>query len=184
MLRLSDEELPGGPRPETAAARLHAIAADFQHYHQDLRRRAADGLAAYQPESFGVARQGVRRRLGRTHLRRDLEDQPAQVALAANLMHPDYVQVVCGTLDQLPRAFAERDRQAAIEPPLLERTKPECGIASPEPSMGQTRPAGNGAPEPGKTTLKSVPAYISQILTRWHTICRVRIQLEIEDSLI
>ena len=73
-------------------------------------------------QSFAIAKQGLRRRLGRTHLGRDLEDQPAQVALAANLKHPDYVQVVCGTLDQLPRAFAELDRQEPIGPPRLQRT--------------------------------------------------------------
>ncbi len=175
VLRLSDQELPGGPRPapsaplqpEAAAARLQAIAADFQRYHQDLRQRVAarlatDGLGSFQPESivlsyldrygeglvghpvardaagravaivdrtnnvieqsFAVAKQGLRRRLGRTHLGRDLEDQPAQVALAANLKHPDYVQVVCGTLDQLPRAFAKLDRQEPIGPPRLLRT--------------------------------------------------------------
>ena len=74
-------------------------------------------------QSFAVAKRGLRRRLGRTHLGRDLEDQPAQVALAANLKHPDYVQVVCGTLDQLPRAFAELDRHEPLGPPRLERTK-------------------------------------------------------------
>ena len=177
VLRLSDRELPGGPRsapsaplqPEAAAARLQAIAADFQRYHQDLRQRVAarlttDGPGTFQPDSivlnyldrygeglvghpvardtagravavvdrtnnvieqsFAVAKQGLRRRLGRTHLGRDLEDQPAQVALAlaANLQHPDYVQVLCGTLDQLPRAFAALDRQEPIGPPRLQRT--------------------------------------------------------------
>ena len=36
----------------------------------------------------------------------------AQATLAANLLCPDYVQVVCGTLDQLPQAFAALDRKA------------------------------------------------------------------------
>ena len=61
-------------------------------------------------QSFAIAKQGLRRRMGRTHLGRDLEDQPAQVALAANLKHPDYVRPGCGTSDQLHRAFAELDR--------------------------------------------------------------------------
>ncbi|MDE0263963.1 MAG: hypothetical protein OXJ37_16285 [Bryobacterales bacterium] len=53
-------------------------------------------------QSFAIAKQDLRRRLGRAHLGRDLEDQPAQAALAQNLWHPDYVQILCGTLDQLP----------------------------------------------------------------------------------
>lgn len=60
---------------------------------------------------FAIAKQGLRRRLGRAHLGRDMEDQPAQAALTANLRHPDYVRVLCGTLDQLPHAFAGLDRQ-------------------------------------------------------------------------
>ena len=64
LLRLSDEELPGGPRPPSsaplgptaAAARLRAIAADLQRYHQDLRQRvrtpAADGPGSFQPDSI------------------------------------------------------------------------------------------------------------------------------------
>lgn len=55
---------------------------------------------------FGQSKQRLRRRLGRANLGRDLEQQPAQAALVANLRHPDYVQVLCGTLDQLPQAFA------------------------------------------------------------------------------
>ena len=69
---------------------------------------------------FGKTKQGLRRRLGRAHLGRDMEDQPAQTALAANLRHPDYVQVLCGTLDQLPQAFAQLDRQTSSRPPRLQ----------------------------------------------------------------
>jgi hypothetical protein len=67
---------------------------------------------------FGAEKQKLRRRVGRAHLGRDLEDQPAQAALAANLRHPHYVRVVCGSLDNLPTAFAQLDEQA------LERTTP------------------------------------------------------------
>ncbi len=71
---------------------------------------------------FAIAKQGLRRRLGRAHLGRDMEDQPAQTALAANLRHPDYVQILCGTLDQLPQAFAGLDRQESTGPTRLQRT--------------------------------------------------------------
>ncbi|MES9858545.1 MAG: hypothetical protein ABW166_18360 [Sedimenticola sp.] len=68
---------------------------------------------------FGTEKQHLRRRLGRAHLGRDLEDQPAQAALAANLRHPDYVRVLCGSLERLPMAFAELDQQAlALTTPL------------------------------------------------------------------
>ena len=67
-------------------------------------------------QSFAIAKQP------RTHLGRDLEDQQAQVALG----HRDYVQVLCGTLDQMPRAFVDLDRQKPIGPPRLERTNRSC----------------------------------------------------------
>ncbi len=71
---------------------------------------------------FGSEKQHLRRRLGRANLGRDLEDQPAQVALAANLRHPDYVRVLCGHLDQLPMAFAELDQQALAQATPLTRS--------------------------------------------------------------
>ena len=55
---------------------------------------------------FATAKQKLRRRLGRAHLGRDMQDQPAQAALAANLLCPEYVRIVCGTLDRLPQALA------------------------------------------------------------------------------
>ncbi len=69
---------------------------------------------------FSQTKRELRRRLGRAHLARDMQDQPAQVALTANLHDPDYVRIVCGTLDGLPRAFAElvRSGQATARPAL------------------------------------------------------------------
>ena len=55
------------------------------------------------------------------HLGRDMQDQPAQAALAANLLCRDYLQVVCGTLDQLPQAFAALDRKALNSTTPLQR---------------------------------------------------------------
>jgi len=60
---------------------------------------------------FGAEKRKLRRRLGRAHLGRDLEDQPAQAALVANLQHPEYVRVICGSLDNLVTAFAQLDEQ-------------------------------------------------------------------------
>ena len=66
------------------------------------------------------AKRELRRRLGRAHPGRDMQDQPAQVALTANLHDPDDLRIVCGTLDGPPRAFAElvRSGQAAAHPAL------------------------------------------------------------------
>ena len=61
---------------------------------------------------FGNEKQRLRRRVGRAHLGRDLEDQPAQVALAANLRHPDYVRILCGSIEHLHSAFANLDEHA------------------------------------------------------------------------
>ena len=71
---------------------------------------------------FGSEKQHLRRRLGRANLGRDLEDQPAQAALAANLRHPDYVRVLCGSLDHLPMAFAELNEQALAQTTPLSRS--------------------------------------------------------------
>ncbi|MBU1495068.1 MAG: DUF2924 domain-containing protein [Actinobacteria bacterium] len=69
---------------------------------------------------FGGRKQELRRRLGRVHLARDLQQQPAQAALVANLRHPDYVRVLYGSLDDLPDAFAELDGVAvASATPLV-----------------------------------------------------------------
>lgn len=71
---------------------------------------------------FARQKQQLRRRLGRAHLGRDLDDQPAQAALAANLRHADYVQILCGSLDHLPEAFAELDASALHQGHPLDRT--------------------------------------------------------------
>ena len=96
----------------------------FENYGQHLfghpTRRDADGtiLAVVERTNnvsehfFGQGKHQLRRRLGRAHLARDLEDQPAQAALAANLQQPDYVRLLCGSLDNLSTAFAELDEQA------------------------------------------------------------------------
>ncbi len=41
--------------------------------------------------------------------------------MAANLRHPDYVRVLCGSLDHLPMAFAELEEHALAQASLLSR---------------------------------------------------------------
>ncbi|MCP4289414.1 MAG: hypothetical protein GY792_34175 [Gammaproteobacteria bacterium] len=77
---------------------------------------------------FGDEKQRLRRRLGRAHLGRDLQDQPAQAALAANLRHPDYVRVLCGSIAHLPIAFAELDDQDLEQAGPLSRTSRDTSL--------------------------------------------------------
>ena len=71
---------------------------------------------------FGTDKQKLRRRLGRANLGRDLEDQPAQAVLVSNLLHHDYVGVLCGSLEHLPAAFAELDQKTLAEVSALQRS--------------------------------------------------------------
>ena len=69
---------------------------------------------------FLQAQRELGRRMGRAHLGRDMQDQPAQVALTANLRDPDYVRILCGTLDGLSGAFTDlvQSGQATARPAL------------------------------------------------------------------
>ncbi len=75
---------------------------------------------------FGDDKQKIRRRVGRANLGRDLEDQPAQAALVPNLNHADYVEIVCGSLEQLPDAFAKLDRDKLKEKSVLQRNNKDA----------------------------------------------------------
>lgn len=79
---------------------------------------------------FHGIKHGERRRSGRKVLTKDFEDLPAAAALARNLEHQDYVTMLCGTLDNLPAAFAGLD--AAQQ---RESLKNEGASASTPPSV-------------------------------------------------
>jgi hypothetical protein len=72
---------------------------------------------------FHGMKHGERRRSGRKILTQDFERLPAAAALALNLTHPDYVALLCGSLEQLPRAFARLD-EAHRSQSLPARTDP------------------------------------------------------------
>ena len=77
---------------------------------------------------FGDQKRKLRRRVGRAHLGRDLEDQPAQVALVANLQHTDYVRIVCGSLENLAPTFAQLDEEALGQATPLSRDNRDSAL--------------------------------------------------------
>lgn len=77
---------------------------------------------------FALGKENLRRRLGKAHLGRDLEDQPAQAALVTNLRHDDYVRVLCGSLDNLDNTFADLDQIALYHATPLARERRDSDI--------------------------------------------------------
>ena len=78
---------------------------------------------------FVTAKQKLRhRRPVRAHLGRDVQDQPPKAALAANLLCPEYVPIVCGTLERLPQAFADLDPQALAATTALQRNNRDAKL--------------------------------------------------------
>jgi hypothetical protein len=67
---------------------------------------------------------GERRRSGRKTLTQDFESLPAAAALAKNLLLPDYVKALCGTLDHLPASFANLDAGQRRSLPARNRALP------------------------------------------------------------
>ena len=61
---------------------------------------------------FRGLKQDERRRCGRRTLTQDLEHLPPAAALARNLTRPDYVETLCGSLADLPAAFAKLEPAA------------------------------------------------------------------------
>ena len=124
----------GGFQPERIVLRYLDRYGDGLSGHPVARDEAGRALAVAHrtnnvlEQFFGAAKQGLRRRVGRAHLGRDLEDQPAQVALTANLRHPDYVRILCGTLEKLPQAFAQLDGQPCTGPLRPDRKKRDAEL--------------------------------------------------------
>lgn len=58
---------------------------------------------------FRRMKQAERKRSGRKNLAQDFESLPATAALACNLGNPRYVNILCGSLENLAHSFAELD---------------------------------------------------------------------------
>jgi hypothetical protein len=63
---------------------------------------------------FRSLKHDERRRSGRRILTQDLEHLPPAAALARNLTRPDYVEILCGSLAELPAAFAKLDAAGVV----------------------------------------------------------------------
>jgi len=60
---------------------------------------------------FGRYKRGIRRQTGKKILTHELESIPPESILVNNLKDPHYVQILCGSIEKLPEAFAELDRE-------------------------------------------------------------------------
>jgi hypothetical protein len=130
-------------RPERGPAKDQRQAIDIVLTHLERHGKFLWGHAVPMPDQLGggirlvdrtnnilegffhTMKHGERRRSGRKNLAQDFELLPPAAALAANLIRPDYVSIVCGgSLDQLPQAFARLDARDRSRPlPTLSRDR-------------------------------------------------------------
>ncbi len=64
---------------------------------------------------FNLIKRGERRRSGRKNLNQDMENFPPAAALVQNLLHSDYVEILCGSIGQLPEEFSKIDNRRRLE---------------------------------------------------------------------
>jgi len=64
---------------------------------------------------FHTVKHRERRRSGRKNLGRDFDGMPASALLAANLLIDSYVEIVCGSLGNLPLLFAQIDQESRAD---------------------------------------------------------------------
>lgn len=79
---------------------------------------------------FGSLKHGERRRSGRKILTQDFERLSPSAALARNLDHLDYVEILCGSLDHLPAVFARLDVMNGDKPAAAKQTGVDPETAS------------------------------------------------------
>ncbi len=122
------------PSPSTVILKYLDRYGDLLFGHPNIRDDTGAIVAVVERSNnvaehfFGQQKQLLRRRLGRAHLARDLEDQPAQAALVANLNRVDYVRVLCGSLENLPAAFAALEDSALEQITPLSRTHRDSAL--------------------------------------------------------
>ncbi len=99
-------------------------------HHESGRLAAVVERTNETPEHFFASpKLRLRRRLGYANLGRALQDQPAQGALTANLLAPQYVKILCGNCEGLTRAFAElAASHAGWSAAVLDRRRPDAHL--------------------------------------------------------
>jgi hypothetical protein len=103
--------------------------------------RVVDRTNQRQESFWHQLKHGERRRSGRKILTYDFESLPAAAALACNLARADYVALLCGSLDQLPQAFAKLDQarhQRALATPTAAPSRPVSDADEPPGAVDVT----------------------------------------------
>ena len=77
--------------------------------------RLVDRTNNYPEGFFRGLKHDERRRSGRKVLTQDFENLPPEAALVRNLRCEDYVAIVCGSIDNLPRCFAQLDAEVRMQ---------------------------------------------------------------------
>jgi len=80
---------------------------------------------------YRTLKQGERRRSGRRTLADDLEHLPPEAALARNLLCSDYVEIVCGSREQLASACADIDADRRRQAPMADTLPGQESAADP-----------------------------------------------------
>jgi len=60
---------------------------------------------------FSGHKSGIRRQTGRKVLTHEMESTPPESALVSNLKDASYVRILCGSIEELPEAFAKLDQE-------------------------------------------------------------------------
>jgi hypothetical protein len=81
---------------------------------------------------FNVYKQGERRRSGRKVLSQDLESTPPESALVKNIKDTSYIQILCGSIEKLPEAFAklDKEKESKSNRNILDKQKDKIETAS------------------------------------------------------
>ncbi|HAM53618.1 MAG TPA: IS630 family transposase [Nitrospiraceae bacterium] len=77
--------------------------------------RLVDRTNNFAEGFFRDMKHDERRRSGRKVLTQDFEHLPPEAALARNLRREDYVAIVCGSIDRLPKSFAHLDAEERLQ---------------------------------------------------------------------